>query len=59
MLAITILKLAGKYKCTCTLLYLCCVNATSFITGQVPDLHTDIKASGTSRFMKRHNGYKE
>ena len=29
----------------------CCVNETSFITGQVPDVHTDIKASGTSRFI--------
>ena len=57
MLAITILKLAGKYKCTFTLSNLCCVNETSFITGQVPDVHTDIKASGTSRIIKCHNGY--
>ena len=57
MLAITILKFAGKYKCTFTLSNLCCVTETSFITGQVPDVHTDIKASGTSRIIKCHNGY--
>ena len=57
MLAITILKFAGKYKFTFTLSNLCCVNETSFITGQVPDVHTDIKASRTSRIIKCHNGY--